>query len=109
MVNKIKDEVSDLYIFVNDINYEIKINNKCIEREERVIYFALKKYFDNLKEENAIEFFVGVTFKIILKKFHPYNYLFYLEYPKKKYPSNNFIYIIKIFRSYYLQRIFEYT
>ena len=75
MVNKIKDEVSDLYIFVNNINYEIKINNKCIEREERIIYFCLKKYIDNLNEGNVIEFFVDVTFKTILKKFHPYKLL----------------------------------
>ena len=72
LVNKIKEDISDLYIYVNDIKYEVIIKNKNVEREERIIYFGLKKYLANLNYENTIEFFFDITFKIIPKKFYPY-------------------------------------
>ena len=63
LVNKIKEDISDLYIYVNDIKYEVIIKNKNVEREERIIYFGLKKYLANLNYENTIEFFFILLLK----------------------------------------------
>lgn len=72
LVNKIKSEIPDLYINILDIKYDIKIKNKLITREQRIILFGLNKNRDMLNTDNINEFFYDNTFQIIPSKFRPY-------------------------------------
>ena len=56
LVEKIKNKIPDLNIFVQDINYEVKIKNKKDFRKERIIYFSKKNNLVSLIKINALNF-----------------------------------------------------
>ena len=62
----------ELIIKIYDILYEIKIKNKLENRENRLVFFGIKKNFDLITYHHTVEFFVDVTFKIIPVQFRPY-------------------------------------
>ena len=56
LVEKIKNKIPDLNIFVQDINYEVKIKNKKDFRKERIIYFSQKNNLVSLIKINPLNF-----------------------------------------------------
>ena len=75
LINKIKIEIPDLYININDVKYNINIKNKNIERQQTIIFFGIKKNFDLLDTKITKEIFLDITFKIIPRNFYPYKLL----------------------------------
>ena len=75
LINKIKIEIPDLYININDVKYNINIKNKNIERQQTIIFFGIKKNFDLFNAKITKEIFLEITFKIIPRNFYPYKLL----------------------------------
>lgn len=67
MIKKIKIDIPNLYIIINDISYDIKIKSKNKNREERIIFFGYKNKLKNLNDNITNEFLLDITFKIIPK------------------------------------------
>ena len=75
VIGKIKNDVPNLIILVNDIKYNVKIKNKYVDREHRIIIFGEKDKLDSSNENKCKEVFMDVTFKITPLKFRPYKLL----------------------------------
>ena len=58
-----------------DINYSININNKDIDRKEKIIDISTKLTRENLKNKKIKNYFINVTYKIFPKKFKNYKLL----------------------------------
>ena len=84
IIEKVKIEIPDLYIIINDINYQINIKNKVQNRQQRIIFFGIKTKLQLLKPVNTIEFFLDITFKIIPADFHPYKLMVLSGLPNKE-------------------------
>ena len=109
LVEKIKIEFPNLYSAINDINYKIKIKNKEVNREQRIIMFGNKDRIPLINKNVIEEFFIDITFKIIPPKFRPYK-LFVLSGIKK---NDNIPYLLAFILIKYLdnisyERIFHY-
>ena len=58
-----------------DINYSININNKDIDRKEKIIDISTKLTRENLKNKKIKNYFINVTYKIFPKIFKNYKLL----------------------------------
>ena len=75
LIEKIKNDVPNLILLVNDIKYNVKINNTYLDREARIIIFGEKEKMNLLNEDKCKEVFIDITFKITPLKFRPYKLL----------------------------------
>ena len=72
LIEKIKINIPELYIKIYDITYEFKLKNNIQNRDNRLIFFGIKKNLDLFSNEYTVEFFVDTTFKIIPVQLRPY-------------------------------------
>ena len=73
LCNKIElEENKKLEINTTDIKYNININNKLIERKEKIIIFTTLKMREILNDSEIYNYFMDVTYKIIPKAQKPY-------------------------------------
>ena len=73
LCNKIElEEDKKLEINTTDIKYNININNKLIERKEKIVIFTTLKMRELLNNSEIYNYFMDVTYKIIPKAQKPY-------------------------------------
>ena len=68
----ILEDEKKLEINETDIKYLITINNKTIERKEKIVIITTKKMRQLLKDTNINNYFIDLTYKIIPKSQKPY-------------------------------------
>ena len=83
-IEKIKCTDFELEIMAEDIKYNIKINNKMIERNEKIIIFGNKQRLELMNNSDYFEYFCDITFKIIPKQYRPYKLLTIATLDNKK-------------------------
>ena len=76
-LEKLKNEEFDLEIMSQDVKYDIKLknSNKITERKQKIIIFGNKSRLNLMKKTEYIEYFIDITFKVILKCYRPYKLL----------------------------------
>lgn len=66
------EEEQKFQVSVSDILYKIKINNKEVERNEKIVVLTTKKMREILEDINTYNYFIDLTYKIISYKQKPY-------------------------------------
>ena len=66
------EEELNFQISVLDIIYKISINNKEVERNEKIVILTTKKMREILKDINISNYFIDIIYKIIPYTQKPY-------------------------------------
>ena len=89
LCNKIElEEDKKLEINTTDIKYNININNKLIERKEKIVIFTTLKMRELLNNSEIYNYFMDVTYKIIPKAQKPYKLMTITEVNNKNNTTN---------------------
>ena len=73
-------------INISDIKYQIKIKNKIIDREQRLIFFGRKNNLELMNSKYSNEFFIDIMLRLHLPSLGLMNYLRYVVYDSEKKP-----------------------
>ena len=82
LLEKVKNNIPNLFVKIYDVTYEIEIKNKSISRNNRIIFFGLEDNLKIINKDNTEEFFADTTFKIIPAKLRPYKLFVISGIPK---------------------------
>ena len=66
------EEEQKFQVSVSDIVYKISINNKEVERNEKIVILTTKKMREILKDINISNYFIDIIYKIIPYTQKPY-------------------------------------
>ena len=81
LINYLENEIEDIKIKKIDITYDYKYYDKDEKsyknktREEEIIFFGTVNMLNQLVDENNVQYFIDLTYKIIPPKYHPYRLL----------------------------------
>ena len=73
-------------INISDIKYQIKIKNKIIDREQRLIFFDRKNNLELMNSKYSNEFFIDIMLRLHLPSLGLMNYLWYVVADSEKKP-----------------------
>ena len=82
LLEKVKNNIPNLFVKIYDVTYEIEIKNKSVSRNNRIIFFGLEDNLKIINKDNTEEFFADTTFKIIPAKLRPYKLFVISGIPK---------------------------